>query len=714
MERVFRIVTNIIFCIQVLLLFLLFMEDRITLPPILQVAGRMHPLVLHLPIGMLILVAAIVLLKKQFEISTSDKVIHFTLIFASLSASLAALFGFFLSLHGDYAGDTMNIHKIGGVLLSWLCYALVLIYQTSVKRAVFLSTGGVAFIVLIATGHTGSVLTHGDNFLFEPLETEVVRTAENSSAYEYAIEPILEAKCFSCHNETKAKGKLVMTDRNRFLAGGENGHPWVAGNPDESRMIKSFYLPLESDEHMPPDGKPQLTSTEIAALKAWIRSGADFDKKLADFPEHDSLKIVVASLVSRLPQQPTGKVYAFTSASESNITKVNTPFVTVAPVYQGSPALQADFYVRKAFDMKSLEALLSVKDQLVSISLSKMPVTDKDLAVVGKFNNLEVLNLNFTDITGNGLTHLSSLKNLRSLSLASTQVTANSLAPVLGLPELRHLFLWNTVVTKAQCDSLLEKYPAMAIVLSQFSDDSMMRLNKPQLDNEGVFASGSEITFRHPMTGVSIRYTTDGSKPDSVTGQLYDRPFRIDRTTLVKAVACKAGWYCSEPVEQILFVRGIPPESARLLNDPDPAYPGEGVVSLSDGRKGIADVLKEPSWLGYQKQPFAAEFQFPPDRTPRNEVVISYGRSIYSHCFPPQSVELWARNGSDAWKLIRKVAVEQPDNYVPVKVERIAIPLSQEVYREYKIIATPIPKLPTWFSKGGEKGWFFVDEIFFY
>lgn len=714
MERAFRIVTNIIFCIQVLLLFLLFTEDRIALPPILQVAGRMHPLVLHLPIGMLILVGAIVILRKQFEISASDRIIHFTLIFASLSASLAALFGFFLSLHGDYSGDAMSTHKIGGVLLSWLCYALVLIYQTSLKRAIFLGVGGIAFVVLIATGHTGSVLTHGDNFLFEPLSTEVVRTAENSSAYEYAIEPILEAKCYSCHNETKAKGKLVMTDRNRFLAGGENGHPWVAGKPEESRMIKSFYLPLESDEHMPPDGKPQLTSTEIAALKAWIRSGADFDKKLAEFPENDSLKIVVASLVSRLPQQPTGKVYAFTSASENNIKKVNTPFVTVAPVYQGSPALQADFYVRKGFDVKSLEALQSVKDQLVSISLSKMPVTDKDLAIVSKFNNLEVLNLNFTDISGNGLAQLESLKNLRSLSLASTKVTARSLGPVLSLPELRHLFLWNTGVTTAQRDSIMEKYPAIDIALTQFSDESMMRLNKPQLDNEGVFARGSEISFRHPMTGVAIRYTTDGSKPDSVTGQLYDKPFTIDRTTVVKAVACKSGWFCSEPVEQILFVQGVAPESAKLLNEPDPAYPGEGVASLTDGRKGIADVLKEPSWLGYQKQAFIAAFQFTADATPRSEVVISYGRSIYSHCFPPQSVELWGRNGSGGWQLVRKVAVEQPTNYVPVKVDRITIPLSEEVYREYKIVATPIPKLPTWFSKGGEKGWFFVDEIFFY
>lgn len=715
MDRSFRIVSNVIFCIQVLLLFLLLVEDRIALPAWLQVAGRMHPLILHLPIGMLILVAALLLFGKQFDVAHNQPVVRFILLLASLSAAVTALFGFFLSLQGDYTGNAMTLHKYAGVALSWLCYGLVLIYQSQFKRALVVGAGVLSLALLIAAGHTGAVLTHGENFLLEPLKTPAVKlTAENASAYDYAIKPILEAKCFSCHNETKAKGKLVMTDHNRFMAGGENGSPWVAGDPEASRMIKAIHLPLEHDEHMPPDGKAQLTAMETAALMAWIRAGADFDKKIAEFPEHDSLRIVVASLAANTPAQPTERIYAFAAASEANISKVNTPFVTVSALYQGSPALQADFFVRKGFDLKSLNALTAVTDQLVSLSLSKMPVTDNDLAVVGKFVNLEVLNLNFTDINGAGLRSLESLKSLRSLSLASTGIRARDLDPVLKLPQLRHVFAWNTSISKAQRDSIMAKYPAVTVALTQFTDDAVMRLNKPMLDNEAIFAPGSEVTFRHPMNGVSIRYTTDGTKADSVTGQLYEKPFTIDKTTLVRAVACKNGWFCSEPVEQILFVKGKQPANVALLKEPDPQYPGEGAASLSDGRKGIADVLKEPSWLGYQKQPFEALFQFSKDNTPQKEVVVSYGRSIYSHCFPPQSVELWGGNDESSMRLIRKVDVEQPSNYVPVKVDRVAIPLDGNEFTYYKIIATPLPKLPTWFSKRGEKGWFFVDEIFFY
>ena len=159
------------------------------------------------------------------------------------------------------------------------------------KQSIFFGLGVLSCITLVIAGHTGSVLTHGDNFLLAPIsKPEEILTVENASVYKFAVEPIFERKCFSCHNESKAKGGLVMTSMEKFKAGGENGKPWIEGNPIESRMIKAFYLPLSHDEHMPPDGKPQLTKHEIATLKAWIKSGADFEKKLDMFPEGDSLE----------------------------------------------------------------------------------------------------------------------------------------------------------------------------------------------------------------------------------------------------------------------------------------------------------------------------------------------------------------------------------------------------------------------------------------
>lgn len=344
MDRVNRVVLNFIFCVQVLLIFLLFVEDRIHLPAWVQVAGRMHPLVLHLPIGFMIFLVVIMLLQKQFDKTATRQVVHIGLLLTSLSASIAALFGFFLSLQSDYGTAVLMRHKISGVLLSCLCYAILLWHGSDKKKSAFFGLVTLSCLVLVFTGHTGSVLTHGDNFLLGPIsKSDVVLTAENASAYKYAVEPILERKCFSCHNESKAKGGLIMTSVDKFKAGGDNGKPWVAGKPLESRMIKAFYLPLSHDEHMPPDGKPQLNQLEIATLKAWIKSGADFEKKLDQFENGDSLKFIVASLAAAQPPPPVVEEYTFSAASDDVVKKLNTPFRTVFPLFENSPALQADF-----------------------------------------------------------------------------------------------------------------------------------------------------------------------------------------------------------------------------------------------------------------------------------------------------------------------------------------------------------------------------------
>ncbi|MEO5977589.1 MAG: FN3 associated domain-containing protein [Chryseolinea sp.] len=715
MDRISRVVVNIIFFIQILLVFLLFVEDRIKLPAIVQVAGRMHPLMLHIPIGAIILVLMLILLQKHFNPADSHRVITVGLLLSSLSASLAALFGFFLSLQGDYGGDALMRHKISGVVLSWMCYFLVLLQQSSLKRSVFLGLGGISLAALIFAGHTGSILTHGENFLLEPMVgPPAILTAENASVYDYAIAPILEKKCYTCHNEAKAKGKLVMTDIARFKAGGEHGKEWVEGKPEESRIIKSFYLPLKSDEHMPPDGKPQLTPIEIATLKAWVKSGADFTRKLEQFPKDDSLKIVVAALISKAPVEETERIYAFESVSEDVIEKMNTPFVSVSAIYQNSPALQAEFYVRKAFDVKSLEALTVIKNQLVSLSLSKMPVDNKGISAVSGFKNLEVLNLNFTNISGEGLKQLESLKNLKLLSLSGTTVSAKDLGPILKLPNLSELYLWSTKVNESQRDSLTKLYPTMAIALSQFRDESVLTLSRPMLVNEGVIRPDEDVLFKHPMPGVSIRYTLDGSNPDSLNGTVYDKPFHFKETTTVRAIGCKDGWYCSDAVEVICFIKGITPDHVELLTHPDPSYPGEGVQSLTDGRKGVADVLKEPSWLGFRKIPFSVGFSFDAKVPTIKNIVISFARNVGAYSVPPKEIEVWAGNEKDKLRLIRKVEPPQPTGYGPVKVDALSIPLEAVTYKYYKIVATQVPALPKWHSGKGERGWVFIDEMFIY
>lgn len=715
MERISRIVVNVIFCIQVLLVFLLFVENKVHLPAWLQVAGRMHPLVLHLPIGILIFLVVLMFFQKQLESSVTNQIIHLGLLLTSLSASISALFGFFLSLQSDYGETVLMRHKMSGVLLSFLCYAVLLWHRGGFKRSVFIGLGLSSFVILIVAGHTGSVLTHGDNFLFAPIsKSTVVLTAENSSVYKYAVEPILERKCFTCHNESKAKGKLIMTSEEQFKAGGEHGKPWVEGKPMESRMIKAFYLPISHDEHMPPDGKPQLTQLEIETLKAWIKSGADFEKKLVQFPDGDTLKFMVAALASVQPSEEEQPKYTFAAASDDQIKKMNTPFRSVFPLYDGSPALQADFFVKKYFEIKSLDELQAVKDQVVIINLSKMPITDKDLSILKSFKNLEQVNLNFSEVKGDGLKELSSIKNLNLISLSGTSVGTHELTAVLSMPSLKELYIWNTKVSTSQADSLRKKYQSVKIVDNQFKDDEKLKLSRPMITTEGVVKKHQEVDLKHPMPGVTIRYTLDGSDPDSLKSQVYDHSFDFSETTVIKARACKDGWNCSGVFDFTCFVEGTKPQHVELLETPDPQYPGEGAQSLTDGRKGVPDVLKEPSWLGYQQQPFIAGVSFDGNAPKVSKIVLSYCKNIGGHVFPPDQVEVWAGDDKTKLTMIKKMKIDQPKGYDPLKVVALSIPIEPSTHKYYKVVAKPVSKIPEWHSGKGKKGWVFIDELFIY
>ncbi len=717
MQRAINVIININFFILILLIFLLFFESRVELPAWLQVAGRLHPMFLHLPIGTLIFSFILMVLPKLAGKKADRKIMMVCLLLASLSASATALFGFFLSLQGDYGTDLLQQHKMGGVALSVLIFFILLWHKYMKKsKLVFYGASLITFIVLLFAGHSGSTLTHGENFVWAPLgnEEEEILTEENSSLYRLAIMPVLEKKCFSCHNETKAKGKLIMTSIEKFKLGGKNGKEWIEGNPDSSRLVKYIHLPLEDDNHMPPDGKPQLSPIEISLLEAWIQSGADFEKKLNEFAEQDTLKFLAAAYIKSSGKKSEEKKYAFGPASMETIIKLNTPYRAVFPLFQNSPALQADFFARQSFQVNALEELKVINDQLTVLNLSKMPITDNELKIIGQFKNLEHLNLNFTSVIGEGLSNLSSLSHLQSISLSGTAVKGNALQPVLALPSLRQIFIWNTPISESEKAAMEKSFPKIEFVHKLFNDSGKLVLSKPILINESVMKKSELLELKHSMPGSIIRYTLDGSKPDSVSGLLYDKPVAINETVKIKVVACKEGWYCSKLLETVCYVEGHKPSQVMLLSPPDKKYPGEGAQTLTDGRKGFVDAFKDPAWLGFMNNAFEAGFDFGNQPPTLGKIMLSYGENLGSYIFPPTEVEVWAGSDSKNIKLIKTIKPDQPAAYRGQNLDVIVVPLEKANYPYYKIVAKPVSKLPQWHSGKGKPGWFFMDEVFFY
>jgi mono/diheme cytochrome c family protein len=715
-----RILSSLSFFIIVMLLFLLFFQNKVSLPPSLQAVGRMHPLLLHLPIGLLVISFILWIGKKNIDAGSFQKIFILVLQVTAFTAALTALMGFFLSREGGYDENILLKHKILGITTAVLSYTLLLVYQSfPEKKFVFGTAITLSVAAMIAGSHFGSNLTHGEGFVWQPLksekEAEDEKITDSSSLFTAAIRPILKSKCFTCHNEKKAKGQLIMTTEEKILAGGKNGPIWKSGDALNSHIIQNINLPEDEKKHMPPKGKPQLSQEQIDFLFAWVQSGADMKKTMKDYANDDTVKIL-ASKFTHLPKEETEKTYLFAAVPASTIQQLSSPFCSVFPLSQNSPALQADFFVREKFDRKKLEELLKVKEQLVVLNLGNMPVEDADMKTIYQFSNLEKLILNNSLITNNGLNEIKKLKSLRTLSLAGTKIDKNAGQSLSQLDSLKEVFIWNTKITANEADELQKQDKKIKFDRGYIPDENeILTLTPPMVKNEEFVLSGNEqIELKHQVGGVAIRYTTDGSDPDSTTSPVYNNAVPVDGFTMIKTKAIRTGWYSSPIASFTFFKKGIKPTSAELINAPNEKYKGSGAATLIDVKKGLAENLSDAAWLGFREHPFAAVFYFDTVQT-INSISISYNENVQSYLMPPAEVEIWAGESKDKLRLLKKAAAQQPtkDEKNVVRIGGMKIDIPQSTHRYYKIVARNVSKLPAWHPGKGDKAWIFIDEIFF-
>ncbi len=381
---------NITFGLNCLLAFLLLFEQQFFVPAWLQVVGRMHPLILHFPIVLLVLCIFWELFMgfRTHERNANMRIGDGLLIAAALASVITALMGLFLSKEEGYTPGVLVWHKWAGVAISFLLLGWYAFRKRIRQHKIaMIVTSFVGLVVIIITGHQGANITHGENFLLAPVLHESDMPAvlfEDAVVYDDVVQPIFKVKCMNCHNSSKAKGELIMTTSNLLMKGGRNGKLWDTTESDLGLLMRRIHLPEDHKKHMPPTGKPQLTNEEVEILYRWIKSGADFTTKLADLPANDSLRLIASNKFITEKNEH----YNFAAADENKVNSLNNAYRTVNPVAKGLPALAVEFFGASQYRKEQLAELLDVKNQIVSINLNKMPVADDDLKVIGQFVNL--------------------------------------------------------------------------------------------------------------------------------------------------------------------------------------------------------------------------------------------------------------------------------------------------------------------------------------
>lgn len=712
MQRWKPVLFNLVFSLNCLLLFLVAFEAHLSVPPWLQVVGRMHPLVLHFPIVLLVLSAFWELLPRRQKEETVawSRIGDGLLLLAALSAVFTSLVGLFLSREDGYEPAVLAWHKWGGVaisLLSLLWYS----FREKVRqvKAVLVVTTAVCLTGIIITGHQGANITHGENFLLAPLQftEEPIVLLEDAVVYTHMVKPILTAKCMSCHNQQKAKGELLMETESALLKGGKSGLLWDTTEKDLGLLFQRIHLPLNNKKHMPPKGKPQLTEEEMAILYHWVKTGASFTQKVTALAATDTLRLLAENHFSTMETD----MYNFAAADEKDIKTLNTAYRVITPLATGSPALAVEFFSAQKFDPASLEDLLRLKEQIVSVNLSKMPVGDAHLQTLAQFTNLRKLNLSFTNVKGERFQELLPLKELRHLSLSGTRLRWSHLQPLLSLPRLSRLYLWNTAVSSAELAAASRQYKSIQFESGFKGDTVTMKLNPPLLENkEQVITGPVPLRLKHVIKGTTVRFTTDGTEPDSLRSPAFESAFLVDKNLVIKAKAFKPGWISSDVVEHRFFKAGFRPDSVVLLKAPDPLYKGDGGATLMDTQKGDLN-FRSGKWVGYKDSPLTALFQFQQPVT-LSSVTVSTLTDINSYIMPPQQVEIWGGRDKNNLHLLQRIRPQQPVEMKGGQLQGYDLSFVPKSVQWLRLVVTPVAQLPAWHPGKGQKGWVFVDEVF--
>lgn len=413
----------------------------------LQSLGSFHPVLVHIPIGMLVLLPLL-----EFAGTTRPHLREsaaFVLYLTLGTGIITLILGILLAYGNGDTGTTVTRHMWGAIALLielLICVSLRPGWISAQDKRSYPVLLSITLLTLAWAAHQGGSLTHGSDYLtrympssikrFLPSATTASDAAYVGSVYLRNIHPIFDAKCIACHGANKEKARLRLDFYDLLIKGGKDGSVITARNPDQSLLLQRVTLSPNDRHFMPAEGRTPLTADEIAVLRAWIRAGAS--------PTAASIPGIAAGAENNhLPLRPVGDYsYLMNEIREMQRSEV-AKLVPVSAILSDGLILRT-IDVASKFNDADLANFQRFAPFIVEAELGRTSVSDACFDILSKFTNLRALHLEDTAVTGQGLARLSSLSQLTYLNLSGTKVTRGALAPLKEMPNLRHIYLFDT------------------------------------------------------------------------------------------------------------------------------------------------------------------------------------------------------------------------------------------------------------------------------
>lgn len=271
--------------------------------------GRFHVLMLHLPIGIIVVLFLMEWLSRKEQYRYLQSALPFLWGAMAVTSVLTVALGYMHFAEGSFTGQSAYQHRFFGTVVAVLALIVGMVRTSSFAdkyKPLYFPASAVLLLLITITGHFGGNLTHGDTFLIEyapqPIRSLVglaprrtITNLADADPFEDIVGPMLRDKCQGCHNNDKHENDLNLTSYDSVMRGGENGKVIVPGNTEFSELLRRITRAPDDDEFMPAEGKPPLTARQVDIIRWWITAGAPNGVKLGSMDLTADIKSMLSA-----------------------------------------------------------------------------------------------------------------------------------------------------------------------------------------------------------------------------------------------------------------------------------------------------------------------------------------------------------------------------------------------------------------------------------
>jgi uncharacterized membrane protein len=430
----------------------------------IQFIGRFHPLTVHFPIALILLVPVLEIFGRHESFSYLRLSSGFVLRLATIAGIFAAFLGWSLARTGGYSGAVVTQHMWGGITftgISWLCWVLQRRRDEPNATKYYVIALIVCVLVVSWTGYRGGQISEGEEHLTEYMPSLLrhalgiqdkasLLQASRESFYSLHVQPIFTERCVTCHGPNKQKSGLRLDSYGWLMRGGKHGTVIKAGSSQGSDLFRRITLSPGQDDFMPKEKKQPLSLNQVKLIELWIGAGASGNLPLNAIKQVPAGSSIAAAPVEvSFPEINSADVAKAREEIASAVAQLQTKFPNILNYESRDSAdlaLNASLMGMK-FGDTDLRAFAPVAHRITVADFSRTAITDRSAAGITAMMRLRVLRLSQTKISDATLKALHGLDQLQSLNVYGTGVTSGALPVLEKFPKLEHVYAGQTAIS---------------------------------------------------------------------------------------------------------------------------------------------------------------------------------------------------------------------------------------------------------------------------